>query len=164
MQRSDGKAVRPLTAAHVSLVVKKIDDWPVSRRLTWTDIINLAALGSGRNRYEWGRVALARNADIAAAYKRKAKLSKSVAAGGTIRRSKSPDVDMLEQKIAGLQAELKKRDSIIAVYDAKFVRWLYNVALHGVSVEALDAPVEPPDRNQSAKDEIAAARQKKGRK
>lgn len=161
MRRSDGKKTRPLTAEHARDVAKKIDGWPVSKRITWNDVVNLAAVGKGRDRYEWGRVTLDRNPYIKDAYEKKAAEIRKAAAGKPVRRPKSSGLEDLERKIEVLEKKLESQNCELMDYDRKFVTWLYNATLHGMTEDTLNAPITPPERGQTDRDELAAARAKK---
>lgn len=149
MQRRDGKRSRPLTAQHIALVVSCIKDWPDTRRISWEDVVDLAAVGDGKSRYEWGRVALARNAEIAAAYKAKVATFRGYRQTGKLPRQKPPEVEILEERIAALQKKLEEQARVLNEYDDLLVRYLYNAQQHGISQEVLEGPLVPVDRAQT---------------
>ncbi|NYZ13379.1 hypothetical protein HL658_12530 [Azospirillum sp. RWY-5-1] len=151
MKRSDGKPSRPLTPQHVALVVARIRDWPDMKRITWPDVVDLAAIGTGAARYEWGRVALARNKPIAEAYKAKRATYDEYKDTGKLPKVKAPEFEILERRIAALEAEIKERKEQLNNYDDRFARYIYNAQNHGISQEILEAPLLPVDRYQTDK-------------
>jgi hypothetical protein len=51
-----------------------------------------------------------------------------------------------DQRILDLQREVERLRAIINRYDERWSRYARNAALHGISLELLDEPMDPPAR------------------
>ena len=124
--------------------------------LTWERLTSRVALVLGR---PFSRQALDGHAKIKMAYQsRKARLRKlrtSIRAGKPDLDEVPPELAMTLQRAEALQARVDRLQTTVDAYELKFVTWLYNARIAGMSEDVLNAPLPPVDR---AADRDPAAR------
>ena len=141
------KASKPrIDGEDVNTIVAMIEAWEGS--LTWTRLTNRVALILGRR---FSRQALDAHSKVKIAYQtRKARLRKvfaSVRAGKSDMDDLPPELGLALQRAAAFQARGDRLQATLSAYDAKFVTWLYNARIAGVSEAALNTPLPTIDRN-----------------
>lgn len=140
------KATKPkLDGEEIGTVVAMIEAW--DGPLTWERLTDRVALVLGR---PFSRQALDAHAKIKTAYQtRKIRLRKiraSVVAGRPDMDDIPPELGLALQRAAALQARVDRLQATVDAYDVKFVTWLYNARIAGLSEAKLNEPLPPIDR------------------
>jgi hypothetical protein len=135
-----------LDGEEITTVVAMIEAW--DGPLTWERLTDRVALVLGR---PFSRQALDGHANIKIAYQtRKVRLRNvrvSLRAGKPDMDNLPPEMALALQRAEALQARVDRLQATIDAYDIKFVTWLYNARILGVTEGALNAPLPPVDRN-----------------
>jgi hypothetical protein len=140
------KATKPkLDGEEIGTVVAMIEAW--NGPLTWGRLTDRVALVLGR---PFSRQALDAHAKIKIAYQiRKTRLRKvraSVRAGKPDLEELPPEVALAFQRAEALQARIDRLQATVDAYDVKFITWLYNARIAGISEDALNSPLPLIDR------------------
>ena len=134
-----------LNGEDIGTVVAMLEVWDGS--LTWERLTARVTLVLGR---PFSRQALDAHAKIKIAYQsRKSRLRKvlaSVRAGKPDLNEIPPELAMALQRAETLQARVDRLQTTVDAYELKFVTWLYNARIAGMSEDVLNAPLPPVDR------------------
>ncbi len=135
-----------ISDADIGTIVAIIEAW--EGPLTWARLTNRTALILGRH---FSRQALDAHSTIKIAYQaRKTRLRNvlaSVRAGKPDMDDLPPELGLALQRTAAFQARGDRLQATLSAYDAKFVTWLYNARIAGISEAALNTPLPTVDRN-----------------
>lgn len=136
-----------LSPEGLTRVVRAIEATSASQRITWKDIQSLASVHAGAG-YTWTRQALERHAEIKAAYLAHEIDRQKQRKGGarTGRRLTEP------QKMARLEQECRELRARLDEYDERFATYIANAVAHGLTVEQLSMPLNPPIRGSGNSD------------
>jgi hypothetical protein len=140
------KSIKPkLDSEEIGTVVAMIEAW--DGPLTWERLTDRVAMVLGR---PFSRQALDAHAKIKIAYQtRKTRLRKirvSVRAGKPNMDELPPELAFALQRVEALQARVDRLQATVDAYDVKFVTWLYNARIAGLSEDVLNSPLPPVDR------------------
>lgn len=143
----DRKASKPrIDGEDINTIVAIIEAW--EGPLTWARLTNRTALILGRR---FSRQALDAHSTVKIAYQtRKTRLRNvlaSVRAGKPDMDDLPPELGLALQRAAAFQARGDRLQATLSAYDAKFVTWLYNARIAGISEAALNTPLPATDRN-----------------
>ncbi len=119
----------------VEYVLKELKAWREGQRgsrLVW----EILAKSSG-----FSRQALSGKTEIADAY-----AETQVALKAGLKPKPPKESDFLENRIAHLEAEVKRYQALEAVWLERFVRYAYHCRGEGISVDKLDRPIPVADR------------------
>lgn len=134
-----------LSRDDVGTVVAMLEAW--DGPLTWERLTDRVALVLGR---PFSRQALDAHAQIKVAYQsRKVRLRKilaSVRAGKPDMSEIPPELAMALQRAEALRARVDRLQTTVDTYELKFVTWLYNARIAGMSEDVLNTPLPPVDR------------------
>lgn len=140
-----GSSKAKLNREDVGTVVAMLEAW--DGPLTWERLTARVALVLGR---PFSRQALDAHAKIKVAYQsRKVRLRKvltSVRAGKPDLSEIPPELAMALQRAETLQARVDRLQTTVDAYELKFVTWLYNARIAGMSEDVLNASLPPIDR------------------
>jgi hypothetical protein len=141
------KASKPrIDGEDINTIVAIIEAW--EGPLTWARLTSRAALILGRR---FSRQALDAHSTVKIAYQtRKTRLRKvlaSVRAGKSDMGELSPELALALQRAVAFQARGDRLQAALSAYDAKFVTWLYNARIAGISETTLNTPLPVVDRN-----------------
>ncbi len=130
----------------IKTIVALIEAW--EGPLTWARLTNRTALVLGRT---FSRQALDSHSAVKIAYQtRKMRLRHvlaSVRAGKPDMDNLPPELGLALQRAAAFQARGDRLQATVTAYDAKFVTWLYNARIAGISEATLNTPLPAIDRN-----------------
>ena len=141
-----------MTDADVERAVRLLDEWPRGRRgrLSW-DRLKSALEESGRT---WSRQTLDAKPEIARAFqtaKKKLRNGRDPAPASAQPDEEAippidPAIELLQRKIAGLEAEIVRLTAALGRYDERFIRYQRNAQLRGMTIDELNRPLPPsPD-------------------
>lgn len=141
------KTCKPkLSTGDVGTIVEMIEVW--EGPMTWDRITDRVALVLRR---PFSRQALEAHGRIKTAYQtRKVRLRRviaSVRAGKPDLEEVPPELALVLRRSEALQARVDRLQVTVDAYDAKFVTWLHNARIAGISEDALNAPLPKVDRN-----------------
>lgn len=135
-----------LDGADIATVVALIEAW--EGPLTWARLVSRVASLLGR---PFSRQALDAHSKVKLAYQsRKVRLRKVLAgarAGKSDTQDMPPELVMAMQRADAIQARVDRLQVTVDAYEVKFVTWLYNARIAGISEEMLNSPLPPIDRN-----------------
>ncbi len=135
-----------LDGADIATVVALVEAW--EGPLTWERLTSRVASLLGR---PFSRQALDAHPKVKLAYQsRKVRIRKVLAgvrAGKSDTEYMPPELAMALQRTEAFQARVDRLQATVDAYEMKFVTWLYNARIAGLSEGALNAPLPPTDRN-----------------
>jgi hypothetical protein len=128
------------------IIVALIDEAPLARALSWDEICGRVESAIG---YRWTRQALQAISEIKAAYlAHKAKNQRLRVEGGAVKSRPSRHQE-LEAQVKRLRDENGELHATLDQYDELLGRYIANAINAGISVERLEAPLEPPIRSRT---------------
>jgi len=129
------KPVPKMALADVEYVLKELEAWRAGQRgsrLVW----ELLEKASG-----FSRQALSAKTEISEAF-----AETKLALKGGVKPKPPRESDFLENRIASLDAEVKRYQALEAVWLERFARYAYHCRGEGISVDKLDRPIPVADR------------------
>ncbi|MCR9175290.1 MAG: hypothetical protein NXI19_04735 [Alphaproteobacteria bacterium] len=139
---------RHITDRDTQRIIAIIIEWP-SAKLTWRGLREVLQQKLGAS---WSYPTLnARPAIVSAFETKKSELRKALRDGtiGSILGDEDPEVEDLKQHIQKLELELRDKEKVIAAYDERFARYVYNAGhLKGLTPDNLNAPIPKIYRGQ----------------
>lgn len=119
-------------------VVALIEQWPTTKRLKWTGIVDMVKHDLG---HEWTRQTLEKKPAIRKAYETHGARHRVYAATGKVLKLPAPEVVVLQQNNVRLRAENDALRDTLRRSDERLVRYLANANRFGISQELLEAPI-----------------------
>lgn len=146
-----------LTGGDVATIVAMIEVW--EGPLTWERLAGRVETVLGR---PFSRQALDAHSKIKLAYQaRKVRIRRvlaSVRAGKPDLSEVTPELAMALQRASALQARVDTLQATVDAYEMKFIIWLYNARVMGLSENVLNAPLAPVDRGADIEPGIRGTR------